>query len=205
LPLQKIRHHKNYSVALWKIKESFSSLIKLLDPSQKELQIIKQFKNVQRQKQNIAARILLNYLCDKKEKLKYHKHGAPYCNTFKHISISHSIDYCIIIGSKNIVGVDIQHFSEKINITCAKFASNLEIKKFHKNIEKLHFLWCAKESIFKTVNPEPCSFKYNILIDDVKEDGLTCGYYQNKHVKKEYSLYCKSFDNYFISIATLIK
>ena len=204
MPLEKITHLKNYSVALWKIKESFSCLIKLLDPSEQELKQIKQFKNPQRQKQNIAARILLKYLCNKSEKLKYNKNGAPYCNTFKHISISHSKDYCIIIGSDNIVGVDIQQFSDKIKKTCAKFASDLEIMKFQNNIQKLHFLWCAKESIFKTVNQGTCSFKYNILIEDIKEDGLTSGYYQNKHVKKEYSLYCKSFDNYFISIATLI-
>ncbi len=204
MPLEKITHLTQYSFAIWKIDESIEILIDLLSPIEEEKKAINIFKNSTRKKQNITARILLNKLSKTKEQLHYNENGKPFCKTFKYISISHSKDYCIIIASESLIGVDIQYTSIKINNIIKNFASQKEILKFQKNISKLHFLWCAKESIFKTLNKKFCSFKNDIYVDNVKEKDTTLGYYKKGSVTKNYSIYCESFNNYYMSIAIII-
>ena len=66
MPLIKTRKRKNYTYGLWEIKESTAELLRQLQATKQELVEIHNLKNIKRRKQNIAARLTLNHLSNKK-------------------------------------------------------------------------------------------------------------------------------------------
>ena len=201
MPILKIQKNKNYTYAIWEIEEDLDTLLNMLNTSQSEYTEIHNISHIKRRKQNIAARLLLNHLAGKKVELKYTKNGAPYCKKFKHISISHSKNYCALIISEKNIGIDIQYQKKNIVELQNKFINTIEgihLKTQNKN-EKLHFMWCAKEAIYKTIHNQACSFLKDIHIDCDQSTMNTIGYYKNS---QKYQINYSSFKDYFIAIAT---
>ena len=203
MPITKINKTKKYTLVLWKIKESILDLLKQLNPTEKELIEINRFKNTNRKKQNIISRLILNHLANKKVKLQYSKQGVPSCNSFEHISISHSKDYCAIIISGKKIGIDIQCLKKNILDLSPKFINEKEKKICKDNSMKLHFIWCAKEAVYKTLNGKSCSFKESIYIENVINGNITNGHYNHKKMSVKYDIYCEIFEEYFMSIAMI--
>ena len=75
-----------HSFHLWHMNENLSDLIKILNPSKRELSEINSHKTLKRRKQNICSRILLNLISNKKTILRYDEFGKPFCENFKFIS-----------------------------------------------------------------------------------------------------------------------
>ena len=203
MPIIKIEKKTDYTLVIWKIEEDLNSLLNQLQPTQEELNEIDRFKHNNRKKQNIASRLILNKLANKKVKLHYSEKGVPSCNLFKHISISHSKNYCTITGSHKKIGIDIQYYKNNILDISSKFINQKEKITSNDNIEILHFIWCAKEAIYKTLNGINCSFKDNIYVEKIKNKHVTFGYYQNTEKSIKYDVYCKKFKAYFMAIAIL--
>ena len=204
MPILNTQKTKNYTYAIWHIDESLDELLSLLNVTEKEHVETNHISHINRRKQNIAARLLLNHLAKKKIKLKYSKNGAPYCQKFKNISISHSKNYCTLIISGMNIGIDIQCYKKNIAELQNKF---IHIKEAHylndqnKN-ETLHFIWCAKEAVYKTLNNPNCSFKEDIYVLHSQRN-TTEAYY--KYHTAEFVKYQIDYDkigNYFIAIAT---
>ena len=126
MPIVKITRNKNYTLILWKIEEDLSTLTALLNPNNTEEEALDKINHTQRRKQNIVARIMINYVSKQKNPLKYLKNGKPYCEKFKHISISHSKDYCALITSQKTVGVDIQYKKDNILNLSEKFINEFD-------------------------------------------------------------------------------
>ena len=204
MPVLDIRKTKNYTYAIWHIEENLDTLLTQLNATSLESQEINNISHLNRKKQNIAARLLLNLLSMKKVKLKYSENGSPYCQQFKHISISHSKNYCTLIISNINTGIDIQYQKKKIVDLQKKFI-HLKEKPYlntqNKN-EKLHFIWCAKEAIYKTLNNPSCSFKEDIYVLN-SQSNITEAYYKY-HTSKcvTYQIDYDKIGNYFIAIAT---
>ncbi len=182
---------------IWEIKEDIEDLFEILNANAIELEEINKIKHLDRKKQNISARILLNHLANKKVQLKYHKNGSPYCSEFKNISISHSKNYCTVIKSENLTGIDIQYRKKSIRNISVKFINSSDIKSWGKHISenRLHLIWCIKEAIYKTLN-KPCSLKENIFVINTKKAN-----YQNNKVKIFYNIQYEVINNYFLAIA----
>ena len=199
----RIKKEDNYKYALWKIEEKLEDLLLKLKPNKRELSEIQKFRHKKRQKQNIAARLTLNKLGGKQIKLCYTKKGKPKCLGFDNISISHSYEYCIVIVSKYPIGIDIQYKNSNIIQLSSKFINAQEKQGLENmnDIEKLHFLWCAKEAIYKTLNNEFCSFKKNIYINPKTNSMETVGLFQKMNKKINYKIYYEKLEDYFISIA----
>ena len=203
MPLTKTQKRENYTYALWKIEESMAELLRQLQATKQELVEIHNLKNITRRKQNIAARLTLNHLSNKKEILYYSKYGKALCQSFKHISISHSNEYCMLVVSANEIGVDIQHKHDNIKKISTKFLNTSEKLRVNKtkSITELHFIWSAKEAIYKTLDNQPCSFKDNINITPIGINMKTTGCYKHSNHEIKYNLQCEIIDNYFIVIA----
>ena len=197
----KIEKKTTYTLVIWKIEEDINSLLNQLKPTKQEMKEIDRFKHNNRKKQNIISRLILNQLANKKVKLNYSKNGVPLCNVFKHISISHSKHYCTVIGSENNIGIDVQYYKENILKISPKFINQKEKTTSKKNKEILHFIWCAKEAIYKTLHGINCSFKENIHIEEIKNKHVTRGYFQNAKKTIKYDVYCEKFEPYFMAIA----
>ena len=203
MPLIKKKESTQYTYALWSIDESLHDLIMQLKPNKEELIAIERFRNIKRKKQNISARLILNALAKNKEIISYSKNGTPKSRLFKHISISHSNNYCILLASNNNIGVDIQYINPDIEKISDKFLNNIEKNSINKKntIQEIHFIWCAKESIYKTLNNLPCSFKKNIEIKPINDNMRTIGYYKNNNTLIKYNIEYELLENYFIGIA----
>tara|TARA_B100000902_G_C27319663_1_gene923555 strand:+ start:3138 stop:3755 length:618 start_codon:yes stop_codon:yes gene_type:complete len=204
VPIVKTKKTKHYTYSLWKITEELEELMLQLQADKKELIEINRINNVHRKKQNIAARLILNHLANKKINLSYLQNGSPYCNQFQHISISHSKNYAVLVVSENYVGIDIQHKKPNIEQLKTKFINPMEEKYLNdeETNNTLHFIWCAKEAIYKTLNAS-CSFRDNIIIDNFFREKTSSGYYQNNNKKKRYNLYYEIFNNYFLVLAKI--
>ena len=200
MPIKKIIKTPDYKCFFWKIEEDTDSLITELNPDKEEIKEIQKIKHEKRKKQNIAARIMLNKCAKKKIKLNYFVNGKPFCTKYNHISISHSGLYCALVTSDKNTGIDLQYKNNKIKHLSSKFIHVKEqviIKK--NNIKNLHFIWCAKEAIYKTLNTQ-CSLKENIHITTIK-DNKGHGYYTNDNIKIRYNIIFDIFSDYFIAIA----
>ena len=195
MPLTKTKKTEKYTYAIWKIEENSDHLLKLLKPNKYELKLIKNITNQKRKDQSIAAKILLNYILEKKTTVFYNG-KAPYCKEFSNISITHSDNYAAVLLSEKKIGIDLQKEEQKIIMLKNKFLS----KKNEKNnysTEDLHFIWTAKEAIYKTLNEFNCSIKKNIFIAENKKTG----YFINEYKKIEYNLESTKIYNLYLTIA----
>ena len=62
MPIIKTTIAKNYIFTIWEIKEEVEDLLQILNANAIELEEINRIKHLDRKKQNISARILLNHL-----------------------------------------------------------------------------------------------------------------------------------------------
>lgn len=200
MPLLKIINKKKFNYGIWKITESVEELLNKADFNNIEIKYFEKFKNLDRKKQSITSRLILNELSNKKVNVCYNKNGAPVSNEIKNISISHSNKLSVALISDNLVGIDIQKKSEKIQIIQKKFIAKNDSNKSFNDSYFLHYIWCSKEAIFKTLNGLPCSFKKNIFLKNLTEK-KSLGHYQSVNKKLKFIIYHEMFEDYFISIA----
>jgi len=163
MPLIKTKKTEKYTYAIWKIKEDSDTLLKLLKPNKYELALLNKIINQKRKDQSIAAKILLNNILQKKTTIFYNG-KVPYCKEFSNISITHSDNYAAVLLSEKKIGIDLQKEEQKIIKVKNKFLSK-EKEKNNYSIEDLHFIWTAKEALYKTLNGLTCSIKDNIYIE----------------------------------------
>ena len=202
MPIIKFEETKKYNFSLWYINESLINLLNQLQPTKEVLNKINDYKVLTRKKQNIASRILLNKLSNQKIDLLYKKNGTPYCKKFKYISISHSKNYSGVITSNQSIGLDIQFYKANIKQICTRFLNLNEQKIADNKDDNLHFMWCTKEAIYKTLNGATCSFKENIYINNITNNHIEATYIKKGKLIK-YNVECQKIQQYFITIATI--
>ena len=203
MPLILNKKFCKHSFHLWQINENLSDLIKILDPLKSELIEINSHKKLKRRKQNICSRILLNIISNKKTILSYNKYGKPRCENFKFISISHSDNFCGIVTSNENIGLDIQKKKPNIEKLSRRFVSSRErLVKFKNEVDKIHYIWCFKESIYKILNYPNCSFKNNIYTDKFQKNKIY-GFFKNESNKTNFEAFLEKIDDYYITIANI--
>ena len=176
MPLQVSKSFfKNINLSIWSIEESedfFISQINLTENCKKRLELI---KSPQKRKQFLSVRSLIKLNDIQLKDLYYNEFGAPQLKSNKYISISHTNNYSAIAISNNPVGVDIEHFKDKIKKIKHKFISNAETKLIDINsVRDLTVVWSIKESIYKLYKKQGLSFKNNIKIKSISDDFKNC-------------------------------
>ena len=136
---------------------------------------------------------------------KYDKNGAPYLTDGRHLSISHTKDVAAIAISSQPVGIDLEHYQEKIIRIAPRFLhlkESLDLN-MNKDIHYLSQIWTAKEALYKVFGKKGIQFNTQLLIDLVEantKDGVGFVFY-NKRIKK-YKLYFRYFDDFCLCLAT---
>tara|TARA_Y100000816_G_C26048484_1_gene549553 strand:+ start:38 stop:664 length:627 start_codon:yes stop_codon:yes gene_type:complete len=176
MPLQVSKSFfKNINLSIWSIEESedfFISQINLTENCKKRIELI---KSPQKRKQFLSVRSLIKLNDIQLKDLYYNEFGAPQLKSNKYISISHTNNYSAIAISNNPVGVDIEHFKDKIKKIKHKFISNAETKLIDINsVRDLTVVWSIKESIYKLYKKQGLSFKNNIKIKSISDDFKNC-------------------------------
>jgi len=147
-------------VYIWHITET---LEELLDSNTKEIQsqsLI--YKNETHRKQFLAKSLLIKEL-NLIDKISYLPNGKPVLDEGQYISISHSGPYVGMAISQCSVGIDIEKNHPKLKTIANRFISDKDCLKKQIN-NNLHWIWTAKESIYKLAGIRGLSFKNDIIV-----------------------------------------
>jgi phosphopantetheinyl transferase len=108
--------------------------------------------------------------------LHYDEFGKPHLNDGKHISISHSHDFSVIVLSKVNIGADLEILKDKTLKLAPRFMDVSHLKKLSKEDEliKATVVWGIKEAVFKLKNEIGISFKDHIFEDDFNLSDKKC-------------------------------
>ena len=194
MPIIKIEKTKDYVYGLWEIEETTNELLSKLSPNKFEKKQLEKISHLQRKKQSISAKLILNELSQKKITILYEKQ-IPYCEEHSNISISHSDKYSAVLISTEKIGIDLQKEERKIEHIKTKFLHKTENIKY--SLKELHYIWTAKEAIYKTIKNERCSFKENVFLTK----NMKNGYYVNESKKIEFDLEIKKMKKLYLTIA----
>jgi len=195
MPIIKVKKTKEYIYGLWEIEETLNELLEKLNPNKIEKTQIDKISHLQRKKQSISSKLILNELLQKKIIILY-SNQAPYCKEHSNISITHSGKYSAALISTKKIGIDLQKEEEKIENIKTKFLHKKE-NNIKYSLKELHYIWTSKEAIYKVIKGERCSFKENIFLDKKMQNG----YYANESKKIEFDLEIKKIKKLYLTIA----
>jgi len=118
----------------------------------------------------IASRELLFRIAGLPERTAclYDDFGKPYLpGSDLHISVSHSERWCAAMTGPRPCGVDIQVFTPTVERIAERFLTPDELERADHSADRnhhLHFLWSAKECLYKAYGRRQLGFRENILI-----------------------------------------
>lgn len=192
---------------LWKITEEMEELLPLAKLSPQDLETWSAIKAIQRKKEWLATRALLNELTGQKIQINYYTDGRPFLgNNPTNISISHTKGYAaILLHDKKIPGIDIELNSRSAEKVATRILSPEELESCKEDEgysnKKLLIHWCAKETIFKMVPEHSISYLNQIHIslnEPVIEPHSFFGTFHSESEFVPINLFCKSIEDLII-------
>ena len=195
-------------LGVWKVEEDdsfFHNRLDVNDVEQNELDHL----GIRKRKEWFSSRYLLHLLSEREIRGACLKDvfGKPYLeNSDHHISISHSGDYTAVIASTSVVGVDIQRIVAKIERIAPKFISEVEANSVINphQIECMHAIWGAKESMYKAYGKKELDFRKHIFVQPFEYDA-NCfvfeGIIKKDDFLEKYTLFCHTINDLILVYA----
>ena len=178
MPLLKTIALNDYTqLFVWKISETFDELFHSVALKDVSLARVESMKSESHQRGFLAVRRLLMEAGYSDFDLYYDEFGKPHLGNGKHISISHSHDFSVIVLSDVNVGADLEILKEKTLKLAPRYMDVSHLENLSKSDEliKATVVWGIKESVFKIKNEIGISFKDNIFEDDFNLEDKKCG------------------------------
>ena len=178
MPLLKTIVLNDYTqLFVWKITETFDELFQSVALKDVSLARVESMKSESHQRGFLAVRRLLMEAGYSDFDLYYDEFGKPHLGNGKHISISHSHDFSVIVLSDVNVGADLEILKEKTLKLAPRYMDVSHLENLSKSDEliKATVVWGIKESVFKIKNEIGISFKENIFEDDFNLEDKKCG------------------------------
>ncbi|MGV3697574.1 4'-phosphopantetheinyl transferase family protein [Flavobacterium sp.] len=178
MPLLKTIALNDYTQLLvWKITETFDDLFKSVALRDVSLARLEGMKSEAHQKGFLGVRRLLESVGYSDFDLYYDDFGKPHLKDGKHISISHSNDFSVIVLSDVNIGADLEILKDKTLKLAPRFmdVSHLQNLNPEDTLMKATVVWGIKESVFKIKNEVGISFKDHIFEDDFNLADRKCG------------------------------
>lgn len=154
-------------VKIWHISEPLDALKASLNLTKESLERVNAMKSELHQRGFLCVRKLLNSFGYTDQDLFYDNSGKPHLKDGHFISITHSYNYAALVVSSCPVGVDIEKQRHKILNIASRFIdyeSHYLNENSDKYIQKLTWIWCIKESLYKLYSKSGISFKKNFLV-----------------------------------------
>lgn len=198
-------------LAIWKIEEAESFFLQRT--TFVNASALARYRHPQTRLHWLASRLLLHEALgeEKYQQLAKDAKGKPQAKDFE-LSISHSAELvAILIGAKHqSIGLDIQHFSPKLEKIASKFIPAQDLEKIKEQPyfkELVHIHWGIREALFKAYGKGRLDFKEHLILDwsqDFKAEGDQFKTYIKK--EGEYLEFQASYEisdeNYLICIVT---
>jgi phosphopantetheinyl transferase len=178
MPLLKTIALNDYTqLFVWKITETLGELFSSVALKDVSLARVESMKSESHQRGFLAVRRLLTEAGYSDFDLYYDEFGKPHLGNGKHISISHSHDFSVIVLSDVNVGADLEILKEKTLKLAPRYMDVSHLENLSKSDEliKATVVWGIKESVFKIKNEIGISFKDNIFEDDFNLEDKKCG------------------------------
>ena len=178
MPLLKtIFHNHSTEILVWKITETLEQLLLEVVLNEKSKARLVGMKSVAHQCGFLSVRKLLQEKGYTDHDLYYDEFGKPHLEDCKHISISHSHDFSIIVLSDVNIGADLEILKDKTLKLAPRFMDVSHLKNLNKEDEliKATVVWGIKEAVFKLKNVIGISFKDHIFEDDFNLADKKCG------------------------------
>ena len=162
----------NIQVFTWQIEESLEDLKSNMLLSTVDQKRLNMRKSVHQQKGFLATRKLILHAGIDSSSVKYYPNGAPFLDSGKHLSITHSKTQAGIAVGDHSLGFDIEEYHLKIQNIAPKFLHKEEYYAIesHNPIETLTRIWTAKEALYKALNIPGISFSKQLLITPFQAD-----------------------------------
>jgi phosphopantetheinyl transferase len=169
MPLLKIKAlNETTQLYVWKITETFDELFRSVALKDVSLARVEGMKAEGHQKGFLSVRRLLMEAGYTDFDLYYDEFGKPHLKDGKHISISHSNDFSVIVLSEENIGADLEILKDKTAKLAPRFMDVAHLVNLSKDdfLKKATVVWGIKESVFKIKNEIGISFKDDIFEDD---------------------------------------
>lgn len=177
MPLERIINLNDSSQLLvWKITETFDDLFQSVRLKDSSLSRVENMKADGHRRGFLSVRRLLMEAGYTDFDLFYDQYGKPHLEDGKHISISHSHDFSVIIISNKTIGVDLEILKDKTLKIAPRYMniSHLEHLSEKDQLLKATVIWGIKEAVFKIKNEVGISFKDHIFENDFNLKDKRC-------------------------------
>lgn len=189
MPLLEIKAlNRNTTLYVWKITEPFDELFRSVALKDVSLARLEGMKAESHQKGFLSVRRLLMEAGYTDFDLYYDDSGKPHLTDGKHISISHSHDFSVIVISHENVGADLEILKDKTLKLAPRFMDVAHLNNLSENdsLQKATVVWGIKESVFKIKNEVGISFKDHIFESDFNLSDKQCKVTLKFNNKEEY-------------------
>ncbi|MFA5848556.1 MAG: 4'-phosphopantetheinyl transferase superfamily protein [Bacteroidales bacterium] len=194
------------TVSVWEIVESEEELLSLCSVPNDELEELQLIRSIDRRRERLAVRALLNQLFDGKVYLGHHDNGRPFLqNSLIEISISHTKRFAAVLTHPDdSVGIDIESLDRNFSAVEKKALSPYEIENLSEKNRNLHLAihWSAKEAIYKRMSLSEVDFARQIEIKrfSPKEEGeLEATFIQKDGEELEFELQYEVFEGHVMA------
>ena len=191
-------------VKIWKISEPKDFFLDQLVLKPESLKRVNAMKSELHQRGFLSVRMLLAEFGYKDEAVVYDSFGKPHLKDGKHISITHSYNFSAVVISDREVGIDIEKQREKITKIATKF---IGYESFYLNdndpklIQKLTWIWCVKESLYKLFATPGMVFKTHFLVLPFgSESNSTAAWIIKENQKLKYKATVMEFEGFGCAI-----
>ncbi|MDA9037246.1 4'-phosphopantetheinyl transferase superfamily protein [Flavobacteriaceae bacterium] len=192
-------------IAVWKITETESELVSGLTLSKEALNRLALRRSEIHRKGYLAIRQLLKRFDIHPLTHQYDDNGAPYLTDGRHLSITHTKDVAAVAISTKPVGIDMEHYQNKILKIGPRFLHR-EDTQDPKKVKDIHFLtqiWTAKEALYKVFRKPGIHFNTQLCIQPFKvADSKGAGTVFEDGKTHHFILHYRYFDGYCLSLAT---
>ncbi|MDA8591650.1 4'-phosphopantetheinyl transferase superfamily protein [Flavobacteriaceae bacterium] len=168
MPIYKsIAVNSQTNVKIWNITESCMELMQNVELKKESINKVNTMKSELHQRGFLSVRLLLKAFGYSDFDLFYDGNGKPHLKDGNYISITHSYTFSAVVVSSNPVGIDIEKQRKKITNIASKF-TGFEVCFLKKNsedyIQKLTWVWCIKEALYKLYAKPGMSFKKHFMV-----------------------------------------
>ena len=177
MPLLKTIALNNYTQLLvWKITEPFNDLFRSVVLKDVSLARLESMKAESHQKGFLSVRRLLMESGYTDFDLYYDEFGKPHLKDGKHISISHSNEFSVIVLSDVNIGADLEILKDKTLLLAPRYMDVSHLKNLNEeeSLLKATVVWGIKESVFKIKNEIGISFKDHIFENEFNLKDKKC-------------------------------
>lgn len=154
-------------LGIWRMDESGDELSRQLAGTDLCRQADERFRAPHRRQEWLSVRLLLRHLLGTDKEIAYLPSGKPYLvdGSF-HISISHTRDYVALIVGQRPVGIDIEHYADRVRRVASKFMRSDEVPAPYQDDDTWSLLlhWSAKEVMFKCMDCSEVDFCAHLQI-----------------------------------------